>query len=98
MENLNPFIIDLQNNKKPYYRILWGPPYSVSMRSEMVMVSLSTGEDVGAHNTEDYEELLIILTGIGEARIEGQSSLDITGAMWFTIPSQVLLCFCKQSS
>lgn len=41
------------------------------------MVTLAPGEDCGRHSTEDYEELLIILEGRGEADLEGYGALAL---------------------
>jgi mannose-6-phosphate isomerase-like protein (cupin superfamily) len=49
-----------------YTRILGGPPDSVTMRSGLVV--LAPGESVGRHNTESYEEVLVVLAGSGELR------------------------------
>lgn len=49
-----------------YTRILGGPPDTVTMRSGLVV--LAPGESVGRHNTECYEEVLVVLAGSGELR------------------------------
>jgi len=41
------------------------------------MVTLGAGEDCGRHSTEEYEELLIILEGRGEAELEGYGALAL---------------------
>jgi mannose-6-phosphate isomerase-like protein (cupin superfamily) len=45
------------------FKLLGGPPESVLMRSGAVF--LKPGQTVGKHNTEDNEELLIVLEGEG---------------------------------
>ena len=48
---------------KNIIKLLGGPPESVLMRSGAVF--LKPGQTVGKHNTEDNEELLIVLEGEG---------------------------------
>ena len=52
-----------------YARILGGPPETVSMRSGYVV--LQPSKTVGKHNTEGYEEAVIVLEGEGEMRLAG---------------------------
>jgi len=61
---LKPILIDRSSCKNSYTRLLGGPPHSVSMRSGKVV--LQPGETVGRHNTENKEELIIILEGEGQ--------------------------------
>jgi len=58
-----PRVINVDQGEKAYCRLLGGPPESVTMRSGKVV--LAPGESVGKHNTECYEELVIILEGEG---------------------------------
>ncbi len=58
-----PKIIKIEPRGQEYIRLLGGPPESVSMRSGAV--SLQPGRNVGKHNTESNEELLIVLEGEG---------------------------------
>lgn len=55
--------------------ILKGLPGSVGMRSGLVV--LSPKDSVGKHNTEDFEELIIVLNGKGEMLITGQDPIKI---------------------
>jgi len=50
------------------------------------MVTLGPGEDCGRHSTEDYEELLIILEGSGEAELEGHGALAVAAGQVTYIP------------
>ncbi|MDO9578600.1 MAG: cupin domain-containing protein [Candidatus Cloacimonadales bacterium] len=68
-------LTQLEMNETEYQRILNGPPDSVTMRSGMVR--LAPGTSVGIHNTNSYEELIIVLEGKGEFRITGQEPLAI---------------------
>jgi mannose-6-phosphate isomerase-like protein (cupin superfamily) len=52
------------------------------------MVTLAPGEDCGRHSTEDYEELLVILEGRGEAELEGPGALPVEAGQVVYIPPQ----------
>lgn len=77
MSKLTPRVIHLDVKGAEYFRILSGPPESASMRSGLVI--LSPGKSVGVHSTENFEELVIVLEGRGEAQITGHDSLAIGG-------------------
>ena len=66
--SLKPLVIDLPLNRDDYFPIL-DKEKAVTMRSGLV--TLKPGEEVGSHNTEDYEECIIILEGKGEIETEG---------------------------
>jgi quercetin dioxygenase-like cupin family protein len=68
-------VIPLTIGDKDYLRILDGPPDAVEMHSGIV--NLKPNTSVGKHNTEDYEELVIVLEGKGEMRISGGDILKI---------------------
>ena len=70
----NSLVIDLPHDKKDYFEILH-ESNAVKMRSGMV--TLQPGEDCGSHNTEDYEELIIVLEGCGEVETEGTGKREI---------------------
>lgn len=72
MEELKPLIIKLKGNEK-YTRLLAGPvdtrtgkgkPQTAGLRSGYV--NLKPNHDVGEHNTENKEEIILILSGKGE--------------------------------
>ena len=67
MDKKAPLIIDLPINHSSYFEIL-GQEQALSLRSGLV--TLQPGQDVGAHNTESYEELIIVLEGEGELETE----------------------------
>ena len=50
------------------------------------MVTLAPGADCGEHSTENYEELLIILEGQGEARLTGRGDIAVAGGRALYIP------------
>jgi quercetin dioxygenase-like cupin family protein len=63
-----PFVHDLPQAGSDYFQIL-GKESAVTMRSGLV--TLKSGEKVGSHNTDDYEELIVILAGKGQLETEG---------------------------
>lgn len=70
-----PKLIPLDLDAKDYMRVLGGPPETVTMHSGLVV--LEPGASVGKHNTENYEEVLVVLEGVGEMKIAGGSSLQL---------------------
>lgn len=64
--------------------LLKGAPQTASMRSGYVR--LKPGETVGWHSTGKNEESLVILSGHGEARVEGQPARPISARMLVYIP------------
>ena len=66
--SLTPLVIDLPQDSADYFEIL-GKTKAVTMRSGLV--TLQPGQEVGSHNTENYEELIIVLEGSGEVETEG---------------------------
>lgn len=64
-----PKVIQLDAKGQDYLSLLGGPPETVSMRSGLVV--LPPGKSVGKHNTEDYEEMIIILDGQAELQLAG---------------------------
>ena len=67
-------IIDLKDNTE-YQDLLGGRPQTCGMRSGRVY--LQPGETCGRHNTEQYEELLIFLSGQGLALIGKNGSCKV---------------------
>lgn len=62
-------------------RILAGPPQNYCLRSGLV--NLLPGVSVGKHNTEDYEEMVIVLEGQGEMLwTEGRLAINIRQAAY----------------
>lgn len=64
-----PRVVQLDAAASEYARVLGGPPETVTMRSGHVV--LAPGAAVGAHSTEGYEEVVIVLAGSGEVRVAG---------------------------
>jgi len=67
-------IIDLKDNTE-YQDLLGGRTQTCGMRSGRVY--LQPGETCGRHNTEQYEELLIFLSGQGLALIGKNGSCKV---------------------
>ena len=64
--------------------LLRGAPQTAGMRSGYVR--LKPGETVGWHTTGKNEESLVILTGQGEARLEGQPARAFSAPALVYIP------------
>ena len=69
-------IIKLDLKAKDYQRVLGGPPETSTMRSGLV--TLAPGKDVGKHNTEKFEELVVILEGNGVMFLSGGDTLRLS--------------------
>ncbi|MBU1355662.1 MAG: cupin domain-containing protein [Candidatus Edwardsbacteria bacterium] len=63
MTETKAFSISLDSEEQ-YKRLLTGPPQNHCFHSGLV--TLSPGASVGTHNTEDYEEMVVVLEGQGE--------------------------------
>ena len=73
--NLEPKVIKYETECKEYVRLLGGPPESIVMRSGAI--SLRPGKTVGKHNTEEHEELLIVLEGEGSLILSENKHLEM---------------------
>ena len=80
-----PFVRSLPKDTIGYLELL-KPPQSNNLTSGFV--SLAPKEEVGRHSTENYEEMLIILSGIGELEIQGQDSITITAHQVAYVPPE----------
>jgi glyoxylate utilization-related uncharacterized protein len=69
-------LIPLDFTASGYQRILGGPPGNKTLRSGLVQ--LAPGEAVGDHSTGRKEELIIVLEGEGELKLNGTGSLPIS--------------------
>lgn len=69
-------IIDL-SDKAEYQRLLAGQPQTSGMRSSRVY--LQPGKTCGQHSTKEYEEMLIFLSGQGQALIGEEEDLFPVG-------------------
>lgn len=72
---LRPTVVALNSAGREYVPILDGPPRTYTMRSGLI--DLAPGKSVGKHNTEHYEELVIVLEGQGEMLFADGSKLPV---------------------
>jgi len=79
-----PLVIDLLDNGE-YQSLLRGEPKTYGMRAGRVF--LKPGEECGEHTTGTREELLIFLSGKGQAEIEGDI-LDVAAGKVAYIPPE----------
>jgi quercetin dioxygenase-like cupin family protein len=75
-EGPRPVAITLDPAATDYVRLLQGPPQTVTMRSGLVV--LEPGTSVGTHNTDDYEEVLLVVEGAGKMLITDGPELMLT--------------------
>jgi mannose-6-phosphate isomerase-like protein (cupin superfamily) len=71
----SPKIIPVDITVTEYKKLLGGPPETVTMHSGLV--TLESGKSVGTHNTENYEEVLIVLEGAGKMVITNGPELSL---------------------
>jgi quercetin dioxygenase-like cupin family protein len=71
-----PKVISIGAGEQEYVRLLAGPPESVTMRSGAV--TLQPGKTVGKHNTEGYEEFILVLEGRGSMMLSDGRQLEMT--------------------
>ena len=62
--NPQPKLITLHLDSSDYQSIFQGAPETVSFHSGLV--TLKFGESVGHHNTDEYEEIIVIFSGEGQ--------------------------------
>jgi len=80
-----PKCIQVEKDGREYVRLLGGPPESMVMKSGAV--ALQPGTTVGKHNTEGYEELLIVLEGEGSLLLGESQQLEMkTGSVLYCPP------------
>jgi len=84
MDLRKALVIDLLDSGE-YQSLLRGEPKTCGMRSGRVF--LKPGEDCGEHSTGQKEELLVFLSGSGQAEIEGEL-LDVGAGKVVYIPPE----------
>jgi mannose-6-phosphate isomerase-like protein (cupin superfamily) len=72
---LQPKLVKLNLDSSDYQSIFKGSPETITFHSGLV--TLKQDEKVGHHNTEDYEEILVIYSGEGKMIIEGGKTMDL---------------------
>jgi len=80
-----PFVHSLPFDSTRYTALL-KPPKSNQLKSGFV--SLAPKEEVGSHSTENCEELLIILSGVGEMVINGQDKMKLAANQIAYVPPE----------
>jgi mannose-6-phosphate isomerase-like protein (cupin superfamily) len=90
-----PRVVDWTGGKS-YLPLLEGPPTTCGMRSGRV--ELKAGQEIGEHSTGDHEEVLVILEGEGEVRVEGHPPLAIRGGQAVYIPPRSKHNVCNAGS
>ena len=81
-----PKVVRLDAQGKGHLAILTGPPETATMRSGLVV--LAPGKSVGTHSTGANEELLVVLEGVGEFRLEGQNLPLVAGTALYCPPGR----------
>lgn len=82
---VKPFVKDLDPGGETHLPLLTKENAS---RMRAGMVTLGPGEDCGRHSTDEYEELLVILEGRGEAELEGHGAVAVEAGQVVYIPPQ----------
>ena len=77
-------VVKLDAQGKGHLAILNGPPEAATMRSGFVV--LEPGKSVGKHSTGLNEELLVVLEGTGEFRLE-KETLPLVGGTALYCPA-----------
>jgi mannose-6-phosphate isomerase-like protein (cupin superfamily) len=70
-----PKLITLDNLSPDSAQVLNGPPETVTMRSGYMV--LAPSKSVGRHSTRNNEEAIVVLSGTGEMKIIGGSTLRL---------------------
>ena len=77
-------VLDLRPGAGGRRTLLGGQPQTAGMRSGVVV--LASGESVGRHTTGTREEVIVVLEGRGEVRIEGAAALAIEAGLAAYVP------------
>ena len=80
---VKPFVKELDAGGETHLPLLTKDNAS---RMRAGMVTLAPGEECGRHGTEDYEELLVVLEGRGEAELEGHGALALAAGQVAYVP------------
>ena len=72
---LMPKLITLDQISSNSAKVLNGPPETVTMHSGYMV--LAPSKSVGRHSTKDNEEAIVVLSGRGEMKIIGGSTLRL---------------------
>ena len=86
MDN-KPFVVEL-NDEHDFQRLLPGQPQTHGMKSGRVY--LEPGSECGKHSTGEREELLVFLSGNGQAIIEDEQAFEVGQGKIAYIPPQTV--------
>ncbi len=79
------FVVELQS-AEGFQRLLDDKSQTCGMKAGRVY--LNPGESCGQHSTKEREELLVFLSGSGQAVIEGSDAFDVGSGKVAYIPPQ----------
>lgn len=80
--------VESLNEESEHQALLNGVPQTRGMRSGRVY--LLPGADCGVHSTEENEEMLIFLSGSGEAVLDGGKTFKVGKGKFAYIPPQTV--------
>ena len=83
MSSKKPFVRVL-NDDGNYQQLLAGSPETAGMHSGRVY--LKPGETCGEHSTDDHEEMLIFLSGTGQAIVGDGKTMEVGSGKILYIP------------
>lgn len=85
---MKPFVLSLSENTNNLRTPILTVENAKKMKSEMIV--LHSGEEVGAHNTNEKEELIVVLEGKATVEIDGQVFSEVKSGSVTYIPSRTL--------
>jgi mannose-6-phosphate isomerase-like protein (cupin superfamily) len=72
---LQPKLITLNLDSSDYQQIFAGPPSTAGIHSGLV--TLTEDKTVGHHNTDDYEEIIVVFSGEGKMTFGDGKSFNL---------------------
>ena len=85
---MKPFVLNLSENSDNKRTPILTDENANKMRSGMIV--LQSGEEICAHNTNENEELIVVLEGIATVEIIGQLFLEVKSGSVAYLPSRTL--------
>lgn len=85
---MKPFVLNLSENSENKRTPILTDENAKKMRSGMIV--LQRDEEVGEHNTNENEELIVLLEGIATVEIDGQIFSEVKSGSIAYIPSRTL--------
>ncbi len=76
-ENKHPIpkVVKMDKSVEEHQSLLGGPPHTLAIQSGLVVIM--PGDSIEVHNTENYEEVLVILEGVGQMIITDGPVLNL---------------------